>query len=91
MKLSKIKIRSDFAATKPRQEKMNLCRYCYKRCGKLDREIVINKDNVLVDGYVGYLVLLENGVKRSKIKRVKVNKNPDTELSVLERANFRKQ
>jgi len=69
MKLSKIKITPEFAATTPKYKKMWLCNYCYERTGKLDREIVVNEDGELIDGYVGYLILKENGIKRTRVTR----------------------
>lgn len=63
MNLSDIKIRDDFLRSKPKKEKMDVCREHYKTYGKLDRDIVINKQGYLIDGYIGYLVLVENLVQ----------------------------
>lgn len=62
MKVSEIKINPAFKQTTPSEEKMQTCRTYFNKNGKLDRDIVIDKHGFLCDGYVGYLVLVENGV-----------------------------
>lgn len=62
MRLSEIKISEPFKATIPSESKLNRCRKYYKTNGKLDREIMVNSSGYLCDGYIGYLILLENGV-----------------------------
>lgn len=51
-----------FAATPPAEAKIKKCHEAYSN-GILDRELVINKDNVLVDGYVLYCVMKESKYK----------------------------
>ena len=65
-KLSDIKITSAFKKTHPNPEKLLKCMTYYAKHRKLDRDIVISKDNVLVDGYVGYLTLVALDVKKYK-------------------------
>lgn len=67
MKLSDIKIRDSFKQTLPNQSKLDDCRDYFKRHGCIDRELVLNKFGYLIDGYVGYLVLLENGVAETDV------------------------
>lgn len=67
MKLSDIKIRDSFKRTLPNQSKLDDCRDYFKRHGCIDRELVLNKYGYLIDGYVGYLVLLENGVAETDV------------------------
>ena len=77
MKLSDIKISSSFAATLPKEEKLNTCREYWNKNHKQDRDIVVNKDGILVDGYVQYLVLKEASVEDVNVKvqgRKKINK-----------------
>ena len=62
MKLIEIKVPPEFAASRPRQYKMDECRDHYARHGALDRDLIISRDGFLIDGYVGYLVLKECGV-----------------------------
>ena len=57
MKLSDIKITDAFANSIPSEEKLNECRNNWKQWNRQDRYIVVNPDNVLIDGYIQYLVL----------------------------------
>lgn len=68
MKLSEIKISNAFALTTPKYDKLNACRNYWKENHGQDRDIVVNKNNVLIDGYIQYLVLKENGVDEVEIK-----------------------
>lgn len=67
MKLSKIIIAKAFKENPPAEQKLDNCRTYFKDNGKLDRDIVVSHDNVLIDGYVGYLVLMENGIKEANV------------------------
>ena len=60
MKLSDIKISEAFANSVPSEEKMNECREFWRLERKQDRPIVLNSKRYLVDGYVMYLILMEN-------------------------------
>lgn len=62
MKISfkNIKVSSWFENSVPREEKLVECREYYNTYGKLDREIVIDFDGYIIDGYIGYLILKEN-------------------------------
>lgn len=64
MKLNKIKISTAFSNNFPKYEKLLQCHEFYKKHGYLDRQIVVNKNNVLIDGYVGYIILRAQGVNR---------------------------
>lgn len=68
MKLSDIKISETFANSVPSEEKMNECRNNWITYGKQDRFVVVNHDNVLVDGYVMYLVLMEHKEEYAEVK-----------------------
>lgn len=65
-KLSDIKITKTFKTTCPNPYKLLKCMTYYAKHGKLDRDIVLTKDNILVDGYVGYLTLVALGIKKYK-------------------------
>ena len=73
MKISDIKIQENFKTTTPSSRKLRECREYFKKHGIIDREIVVNKNGYLLDGYIGYLVLKENGVKDVEV--VFTNKN----------------
>ncbi len=68
MKLDSIIIPSTFQEKRPAKYKMDECRYYYEEHGKLDREIVVDHEGVLIDGYVGYLVLQEHNVMEADVK-----------------------
>jgi len=68
MKLLDIKIKSSFADTTPKEEKMKMCRDYWNTYHKQDRYIVVNSNNELIDGYIQYLVLKENDVDEAEIK-----------------------
>ena len=58
----------DFINHPPKEHKINKCREFYEQNHCIDKDIVVDKNNILVDGYIRYLVLLENGVKSSEVK-----------------------
>ena len=62
MKLSDIKISSAFAETVPSEKKMKECRDNWNTFERQDRWIVVDQNGYLIDGYVMFLVLKENGV-----------------------------
>ena len=67
MKLSEIKIKGNFLRTPPADYKLNACRDFCRSNGCVDRDIILNKNNVLVDGYVAYLVLKENNISDTEV------------------------
>ena len=60
VKLEDIKISETFANSIPNENKMIECREIWRYEGKQDRPIVLNKKNMLIDGYVMYLILMEH-------------------------------
>lgn len=76
MKLSEIKISESFASTTPSEKKMEECRYNWRMYGKQDRFIIVNHNNVLIDGYVMYKVLMEHNEEYADvIYKEKHNRN----------------
>ena len=68
MKLSDIKISEAFANSIPSDKKLNECRNNWSQWNRQDRYIVVNPNNVLIDGYIMYLTLKENGIEEAEIK-----------------------
>ena len=68
MKLADIKISEAFANSIPSEEKLNECRNNWNQWHRQDRYIVVNLGNVLIDGYIQYLVLKENNIEEAEIK-----------------------
>lgn len=67
MKIKDIVIKENFANTTPRKNKMKVCRDYWEQHHEQDRYIVVDRNNVLVDGYIQYLVLKENGIEEAEI------------------------
>ena len=68
MRLDDIKISSAFAETTPNEKKMEECRFNWRWYGKQDRYIVVDHNNVLIDGYVQYLILKEHKEEYADVK-----------------------
>lgn len=79
VKLSKIKIQESFLQSPPKETKMQHYRKLYEANREQTKPIVVNKNNVLLDGYIQYLILKENDIKEARVitlKRVKTIKPP---------------
>lgn len=74
MKIKDIKISESFAESKPSIAKYVKCEKIYNETGLQDRYIIVNQDNVLIDGYIMYLVLKENNVENAYVKKIDMNK-----------------
>ena len=58
MKLSDIKISDAFARTHVSERKLQKCRDYFDVFEKADRDIVLSSNNILIDGYIMYLVYI---------------------------------
>lgn len=67
MALEDIVISESFLNHPPNDIKIQKCRDFYKSYNKADRDIVINKRNVLTDGYIAYLILRENEIMYTNV------------------------
>lgn len=68
MKLSDIKIKQSYLETIPSKGKMDECRKYWKTHSSQDRYIVVDHDDLLIDGYIQYLILKENNIEEAEIK-----------------------
>jgi len=66
--LSDIIIADNFLSHPPKEKKLNKTRRYYSEYGVIDKPIIINKKNVLIDGYIRYIVLKENGIEYAYVK-----------------------
>lgn len=66
--LSDIIITKRFLNCPPKEKKLNKIRRYYSEYGVIDKPIIINKKNVLIDGYIRYIVLKENGREHAYVK-----------------------
>lgn len=62
MLIDEIKIPEAFKRFAPKESKMSKCRRIFNDKGYIDRQIVLDKTGMLIDGYVGYLVCREHNV-----------------------------
>lgn len=76
MRLSEIKISADFESSIPNTYKYNKCE---NKTGNQDRYIVVDEKNVLVDGYIMYLVLKNHDVEYGNVKRLTLRKHTYTD------------
>lgn len=53
-----IRVPRVFSGSHPNEDKMNACRAYYRENHKIDRDIVVDENMQLKDGYIGYLVLI---------------------------------
>lgn len=72
--LTAIVIPQQYANSHPAKKKLATCAAWYQLHGILDRMLVIDQDNILIDGYVGYLTLLKAGVTHYIVERRVVGK-----------------
>ena len=75
MNLSEIKIPESFESSVPSLYKYEKCCRYYKETGNQDRFLVVNNNNYLVDGYIMYLVLMNNNIEEAHVKRVNLRNN----------------
>ena len=74
MRLSEIKIPANFESSTPNASKYEKCENYYNKTGNQDRYIVVDEKNVLVDGYIMYMVLKNHGAEYANTKHVLVGK-----------------
>ena len=60
--VKEIIISEDFKNTTPTERKMQYKREHLKNTGVLKKNIIINDENILIDGYTTYLLAMENGM-----------------------------
>lgn len=68
MSLEDITIKETYAASIPGKDKIEECRNYWSKYHCQDRYIVIDTNNILIDGYIQYLILKENNVKEAEVK-----------------------
>ena len=74
MKISEIKITDAFKSSCPNEIKVNKCRDYWEKYHKQSKMIVLSKNNVLVDGYIQYLILKENNEKIAEVEQSEYQK-----------------
>lgn len=79
MNLSEIMISESFENSIPNISKYAKCDNCYNETGNQDRYIIVDENNVLVDGYIMYLVLKSHDVEYCDAKRLTLRKHKYTD------------
>lgn len=69
IKLSDIVISSAFAASVPSEQKVQKYRSRFAKTGRQSKYLILDNENILVDGYIQYLILKENNVEEAKYVR----------------------
>lgn len=69
-KLKNVKISKQFKMSYPNTLKLMSKMEYYLRNNKFEQPIIINKDNVLVDGYTSYIIAQMLNKKYVRVKRV---------------------
>lgn len=70
--INNIKIPKEFKEHLPTAHKMAFKRAYYIINNKFEQPIVLDKNNVLVDGYTTYLIEKERGTKYVQVERLKI-------------------
>lgn len=65
--IDNIIIQDSFKNTQPSLDKIQEKLEYYKKYNRFDKRIVINKDNVLQDGYINYLICKILNIKTNKV------------------------
>ena len=68
MKLSDIRIKGSFKNSIPNDYKLAQCREYWDQHGFYLHDIVVNNKDYLVNGYIQYLLLKENGIQDVVVK-----------------------
>ena len=63
-----IKIYPCFASSTPRAKKVERKEWQYSQSGMSEFDIVLDRNNYLIDGYIGYLIAKENGLTHIPVR-----------------------
>lgn len=64
-----IVIMDEYRSAQPKPEKMERRERLFQEYGLLPCDVVINDENVLLDGYMSYLLAVKHGLERIDVKR----------------------
>lgn len=67
MKVKDIKIKDSFLKTQPSRQKMKEKWFFYREIGRLESDIIVDKNGYLVDGYTSYLIAEADGIKKVEV------------------------
>ena len=67
MKVKDINIKDSFKKTQPNRQKMKEKWFFYRGTGRLESDIIVDKNGYLVDGYTSYLIAEADGIKKVEV------------------------
>jgi len=70
VQLKSIKVNKAFRATTPSTDKVVYCEQFYLKNGFFDRDIIINQNGYIMDGYIAYLVAKAHNVEKIKVIQI---------------------
>lgn len=73
IKTSDIIIKDAFKTTKPSIHKINKCKNYFDKNQKIDEKILLDSNNRLLDGYIRYLILVDNNVEYTTVNVLNEN------------------
>lgn len=82
MKLNNVKISKGFAEHFPSTEKLNECHNYFRKHGYLDRQIVVDENGYLIDGYIGYIIVRAQGLNEYPVA-TKINFNGEEKVNAI--------
>lgn len=83
IELDKINIPTNFRRDLPNRVKISARYSFYKKTGGFDREILIDENNNLIDGYTTYLICKMVGIEKVRVLRIKVKFTAKELLAML--------
>lgn len=73
LKIEDIKIPENYEKQLPNADKLKARIEHFKKCGTFDREILVDENNTLLDGYTVYLISKMLGIEKVRVLKIKVN------------------
>lgn len=84
IELGKINIPANFKRDLPDKGKISARYSFYKKTGGFDREILIDENNNLIDGYTTYLICKMVGIEKVRALRIRVKLTVSEHLKMVE-------
>lgn len=83
LRIDEIKIPENFAKQLPNMDKLKARIEHFKKCETFDREILVDENNTLLDGYTTYLIARMIGMTDVRVLKIKVKYTTDEIITML--------